>query len=98
MPTKEEVIAVLKTCQDPELHLDIYSLELVYDIHTSDTSVYVKMTLTSPACPYGPALIEDVRTKLGKLDGVKSVYVDLTFTPPWQPSEDLKSMLMAGAF
>ncbi len=98
MVTKEQVIEVLKTCQDPELHIDIHTLELVYDIQATDTSAYVKMTLTSPACPYGPELIGMVKQKLAQIEGVKNVYVDVVFTPPWQPSQDLKDMLMADAF
>lgn len=97
MPTKEQIIEVLKTCKDPELNLDIYTLELVYDVKVTDTSAYVKMTLTSPACPYGPQLIGDIKQKLAAIEDVKSVYVDVVFTPPWQPSEDLKAMLMSGA-
>lgn len=98
MPTKERVIEILKTCQDPELKIDIYTLELVYDIQATGTSVYVKMTLTSPMCPYGPELVNMIKQKLSQIEGAKSVYVDVVFTPPWQPSEDLKAMLMAGSF
>ena len=98
MPTKEQVIEVLKKCQDPELHVDIYTLELVYDVQVMGPSVYVKMTLTSPACPYGPELVNMIKQKLSQIEGVKTVYVDVVFTPPWTPSEDLKAMLMAGSF
>ena len=96
MPTKEQVIEVLKKCQDPEIHLDIYTLELVYDIQTTENSVYVKMTLTSPACPYGPQLIDEIKRKLGEMAGVNTMYVDVVFSPPWQPSQELRDMLMAG--
>ena len=54
MPTKEEVISSLEKVQDPEFHVDVWNLGLIYDIVTKDdsNSVNLKMTLTTPTCPF----------------------------------------------
>ena len=67
MPTKQQVVEVLKTCLDPEIGIDIWTLELIYDIKLDRKKVHVKMTFTSPMCPYGPVLVEEVKRKVGEL-------------------------------
>jgi metal-sulfur cluster biosynthetic enzyme len=91
MLTEEDVRNALKTVEDPEIHMDIITLELVYEIGVEDGNVYVKMTLTTPMCPYGPQLLEEVKQKIMGL-GAKDVQIELTFVPPWQPSEELRAM------
>jgi len=82
--TKEDVIAVLRNVLDPDIQMNIVDLGLVYEVAVRDNnSVYIQMTLTTPACPYGPELIEHVKTMLMLLKGVKHVAVDLVFVPPW---------------
>lgn len=91
--TKKHAVAALKKVTDPELGLDIHTLELIYDITiNNDNSVIVKMTLTSPMCPYGPALMNDVKDKL-KQKGFKNPEIDLVFEPMWVPSEKVKMLL-----
>ena len=49
---EQSVISVLKTCFDPEIPVDIYELGLIYEVKVDEKgNVYIKMTLTSPACP-----------------------------------------------
>jgi metal-sulfur cluster biosynthetic enzyme len=43
------------------------------------------MTMTTPACPYGPELIQEVKDTLGKLEGAGTVEVQVTLNPPWTP-------------
>ena len=95
MPTRDQVIEVLKSIEDPELFLDIWFLGLVYSIVIDEAlqKVSIDMTFTSPMCPAGPMLIEDVKRKVGALEGVKEVEVKVVFSPPWQPSDDVKAML-----
>ncbi len=93
MITKEQIIEQLKTVKDPEVDLDIYSMGLVYDVIVSDdSSVHILHTLTSPACPMGPTIQEDIRSAVLSL-GASSVEVELTFDPPYQPSEELRMAL-----
>ena len=96
MVEKEQVIEVLKKIQDPEIQYDIYSLGLIYDVEIEGSKVKVLMTLTSPMCPYGPALMDEVRRQVSAVDGVGEVALELTFSPPWNPekmSEEAKIAL-----
>ena len=85
MVTEEVITEALKEVYDPELHYNIVDLGLVYDVEVSDGSVHIIMTLTTPACPIGPMMIEQVQENVGLLPGVKDVDVEITFDPPWGP-------------
>lgn len=93
MPTKQDVENVLKGVVDPEIGVDIFTLELIYNIALEDGKVYIKMTFTTPMCPYGPMLVEEIKAKVSGIDGVKEVNVEVVFDPPWQPSEQLRATL-----
>jgi len=95
MITKEDVTNVLKEVEDPEIGIDIVTLELIYNVDVVEDKVNVKMTFTSPMCPYGPQLVEEIRTKVSELEGIKEVNVEVTFDPPWKPSELLRATLGA---
>jgi metal-sulfur cluster biosynthetic enzyme len=84
--TEEVVRDSLREVYDPELHYNIVDLGLVYDIDVADGDVHVLMTLTTPACPIGPMIIEQVQEMLGIMPGVKDVDVEFTFDPPWTPA------------
>ncbi|MBI2670919.1 metal-sulfur cluster assembly factor [Candidatus Woesearchaeota archaeon] len=93
MVKKEDVIEKLKTVYDPELNLDIWTLGLVYDINISNSTINIKMTFTFPGCPYGPLLLDNVKKEVSTIKDIKIVNIELTFNPPWQPSQELKEML-----
>jgi metal-sulfur cluster biosynthetic enzyme len=90
---QDEVIAVLKTVEDPELFLDIWFLGLIYNIDIDGSQVYIEMTFTTPMCPAGPSLIEEVKKKVNEIEGVEEVHVKVVFSPPWKPPEDVKEFL-----
>lgn len=83
--TFTQVRDALAPVEDPELHIGLLELGLVYEVAIAEGKVNVKMSLTSPACPYGPMLMTSVHGALAKLEGVKDVNVDLTFKPVWDP-------------
>ncbi|MEK7388575.1 MAG: metal-sulfur cluster assembly factor [Elusimicrobiota bacterium] len=99
--TFKQVGEVLRPIVDPEIHISIVDLGLVYGAEFGDSPkgrcVKVRMSLTSPTCPYGPMLLASVHTALTRLPGVTDVDVDLTFTPAWDPrtmaTEDAKEQL-----
>ena len=91
--TKDQIIEVLKTVEDPEIRMDLWFLGLIYDIRTDGSSVEIDMTLTSPMCPLGPDMIDEIKAKVSDLDGVDKVEVRLVFSPPWEPSDDVKVTL-----
>lgn len=93
MTSREEIIEVLKTIEDPELFLDIWFLGLIYKIEIEQAKVAIDMTFTTPMCPAGPMLIGQVSERVGELDGVDSVEVNVVFEPPWEPSDEVKGML-----
>ena len=87
-PTKEEIITALKLVHDPEINLSIIDLGLVYDIHVEpEGKVHIKMTLTTPACPYGEILVGQAHRAVAELEGVKEVQINLVWDPPWDPKE-----------
>lgn len=93
MITEKDIIKKLKNVFDPELHIDIYTLGLIYEIKINKSNIDIKMTFTFPGCPYGPWLLESVKQELSKMKGVKMVNINLTFDPPWQPNDEIKGML-----
>ena len=85
MVTKEEVIATLKKCYDPEIPINIVDLGLVYDVNIEGETVGVKMTLTAPGCPASGYISQDVKRKLESMPGVKKADVTVVWDPPWSP-------------
>ena len=97
-PTDEELLESLRGVEDPELHMSIVDLGLVYGVEIDeDRRVTVDMTLTSPACPVGPMLQGLIFHKLQQMEGVEDVEVNLVWNPPWDPrtmaSDDIKIAL-----
>jgi metal-sulfur cluster biosynthetic enzyme len=96
MATLEEIEEALTNVIDPELGLDFVELGLIYGIQQDSGNVHVTFTLTTPACPIGPQITEQIDEFVSELDGVTSVESTMTFTPPWTPdrmSEDAKFAL-----
>ena len=96
MVTADDVEDALTNVIDPELGLDFVELGLVYEIEVEGEDVYVTFTLTSPGCPIGPQVSEQMEEFVSELDGVSRVYPKMVFTPPWTPdmmSEEAKFAL-----
>jgi metal-sulfur cluster biosynthetic enzyme len=94
--SEDDVLEALEEVIDPELGLDFVSLGLVYDVDIEGSEVYVTFTLTTPACPIGPQVSEQMREFVGDLEGVSAVHPKMVFDPPWSPemmSEDAKFAL-----
>jgi metal-sulfur cluster biosynthetic enzyme len=95
--TEEEVYEALEEVIDPELGLDFVSLGLVYDVEIEKQGeVYVTFTLTTPACPIGPQVSQQMKEFVGDLEGVTEVHPKMVFDPSWSPermSEDAKFAL-----
>ncbi len=96
MVTEEDVLDALSNVIDPELGLDFVELGLIYGIEINDGHVKVTFTLTTPGCPIGPQVTEQIDEFVGDLEGVESVEAEMVFLPPWSPdkmSEDAKFAL-----
>ncbi len=91
---KQKIIDTLRTIHDPEISVNIYDLGLIYSVQLDEeNNAYIDMTLTSPSCPVGEMLVEQVNSSVKNLEETKDVYVNLVFEPPWDPnamSEEVK--------
>jgi metal-sulfur cluster biosynthetic enzyme len=90
MPLSEDsILAAMRQVRDPELMVNIVDLGLVYGIGVDEaegkSNIHVMMTMTTPACPFGPELIQQVKDVVGAMEGAGNVEVQLTLSPPWTP-------------
>jgi metal-sulfur cluster biosynthetic enzyme len=91
-----DVMDALSNVIDPELGLDFVELGLIYGVEIDGGNVHVTFTLTTPACPIGPHVTEQIEEFVGEVDGVAAVESEMVFVPPWSPemmSEDAKFAL-----
>lgn len=92
----DDVNDALANVIDPELGLDFVELGLIYEVEVEGGEVHVTFTLTSPGCPIGPQVTDQIKEYVGELDDVEDVRATMTFSPPWTPdmmSEDAKFAL-----
>ncbi|HEV2768739.1 MAG TPA: metal-sulfur cluster assembly factor [Solirubrobacteraceae bacterium] len=95
-PSPEAVEDALSNVIDPELGLDFVELGLIYGVQIDEGDVHVTFTLTTPACPIGPQITDQIQEFVSEVDGVTNVSSEMTFQPPWSPekmSEDAKFAL-----
>ena len=96
MIDEDDVYEALSNVIDPELGLDFVELGLIYGLEIDESTVNVTFTLTTPACPIGPQVTEQIQEFVGELPGVETVNASMVFTPLWTPdkmSEDAKFAL-----
>lgn len=85
-PSRTTIEGALRRVVDPEVHINILDLGLVYDLDIGPGGhIHVVMTLTTPACPLGMPMKDAVKKVVGELEGVSDVDVDLVFDPLWTP-------------
>jgi metal-sulfur cluster biosynthetic enzyme len=81
----ELVKMVLRKVKDPDLNLNIVDLGLVYDVAVDGQKVNIDMSLTSPGCPSGPQIMQDIERTVRAVEGVTEVNVNLVWSPFWTP-------------
>ncbi|NLT49389.1 MAG: SUF system Fe-S cluster assembly protein [Ignavibacteria bacterium] len=87
---ENKIIEALKLVYDPEIPVNIYEMGMIYEIKVKEGgNIYIKMTLTSPACPVAESLPVDVKARVESIEGVNQVYVDVVWDPPW--TQDMMS-------
>jgi metal-sulfur cluster biosynthetic enzyme len=86
---EETILIAMRQVRDPELMVNVVDLGLVYGVGVSEVdgkaNIHIMMTMTTPACPFGPELIQEVKDVVGDLEGVGQVDVQITLSPPWTP-------------
>lgn len=90
MPLSEDsILEQLRKVKDPELMVNVVDLGLIYGVGMDEagaqTNLHVVMTMTTPACPYGPELVQEVKDTLRAMPGIGGVEVQVTLSPPWTP-------------
>jgi metal-sulfur cluster biosynthetic enzyme len=84
--SEEEVLTVLRSVIDPEIGMNIVDLGLVYGVEISDHKLHVDLTMTTPACPMGEMILDDVREVLSSLEPADvEIDISLVWDPPWSP-------------
>ena len=93
----DAVRQALRQVKDPELDMNIVDLGLVYDVEVDGGLVRINMTLTSPGCPAGPMITNDIYKVVRALEGVSDVDIDIVWEPYWTPERiDPKIRAMMG--
>ena len=93
----DTVRLALRQVKDPELDMNIIDLGLVYDVEVDEGLVRINMTLTSPGCPAGPMITNDIYKFVRAIEGVKDVDIDIVWEPYWTPDRiDPKIRAMMG--
>ena len=84
---EQQVRDVLRQVIDPEVGMNIVALGLVYRVELAPGSLVIEMTMTSPACPMGDMIVDDVHAALAKvLPATIAPDIRLVWEPPWNPS------------
>ncbi len=83
LQTEEEVLRMIKTVYDPEIPVNVYDLGLIYKIDIQGSTCNIEMTLTAPGCPAADFLVEDIKQKVGSVEGIDAVNVEIVFEPEW---------------
>ncbi len=100
MALKDTVLEAVGKVIDPELMMSLKDLGLIYGIKEENGKVTITMTLTTPACPLGPMLVNQVKQAALRVEGVKEAEVKLVFSPKWDPRKmaSSKAKLALGIF
>ena len=85
MSDEATLLEALREVIDPELMINIVDLGLIYSVEQDETKATVEMTLTSPACPAGPQLVQQAKMAMERLEDIDEAEIKLVMTPPWTP-------------
>ena len=85
MIKKSQVMQSLRTVMDPELHISIVDLGLIYAVNIVGQKIKILMTLTTPGCPLAPVIDSMVKEAVSRIKGVSlgDISVELEWDPPW---------------
>jgi metal-sulfur cluster biosynthetic enzyme len=85
--TEDAVRSALREVVDPEVGINIVDLGLVYGVRILPGAIEVDLTMTSPACPMGEAIMDEARDTLQAIAGGQcAIRLSLVWEPPWNPA------------
>lgn len=97
MINENQVWEKLKEVFDPELNFSVVDLGLIYKVKVQKgKDIKIDMTMTTPFCPYGPALLDEMKQKLSRLKDVGEIDIEVVWEPPWDTkklSQEIKGQL-----
>ena len=96
MATEEDVMNALRNCKDPEVDENVVDLGLVYGVEVKEGKADIRMTMTSPSCPYIPELLKNAQELVEAVEGISEVNIEVVWDPPWSAdkiSEEIKLRL-----
>ena len=80
--TKEAILAALSKVQEPELHQDLVTLNMIRELEIKDDKVSFTVMLTTPACPLRGQIEKESKQAVMSVEGVKSVEIKLDSDVP----------------
>lgn len=80
---EQEIMNALKEVIDPEIGVNVVDLGLIYKVEVDNKNIKITMTLTTPMCPLGPMIVDNVRKSVENIAGVQNVDVEVVFEPAW---------------
>ncbi len=83
MSGSQRLWTALTEVQDPEMPVNLVDLGVIYGIAELDGVVDVDLTFTAMGCPASEFILDDVRERLLREDGVREVRVNVVWNPPW---------------
>lgn len=92
MLTKEKIIEAISGVKDPEVGFDVWTMGLIYKLEIAKNDVKILMTYTTPFCPWGPELNEQI-TAAVKSAGADKVDIEITFDPPYKIPPHLRALI-----
>jgi len=82
---EDKIYELLKTVIDPEVNVNVVDLGLIYDLKIDGNNIEVVMTLSTPGCPLGDTIMENIsQVIVANIPDVK-VDVQLVWEPTWTP-------------
>jgi metal-sulfur cluster biosynthetic enzyme len=84
--TEDEVFETLRAVIDPEIGINIVDLGLVYDVQIAGDSLFIALTMTTPACPLSGHLLSQAETVIRqRFPALKALKIELVWEPLWNP-------------
>ena len=81
--TKETILSALKEVNDPKLPISLIDMGMIYGVEVDGGDVIITMTMTATGCPAIDFIKEDIMEKLEGINGVKSVDIEVVWSPVW---------------
>lgn len=80
---KSQIENQLKKVFDPEMHVNVFDLGLIYNIEVEGSIAKIKMTLTSAFCPAADVILDDIKSKVKEVEGITDLDIEIVWDPPW---------------